>query len=200
VLIELIGKQIQLGNRRVLDFGAGSGALTERLVRRGIDVEAADFSPDALEAVAKRVAGAKQYRGGKLIRDLPSDLEAGAYDVIFFVETIEHLLPDELAPTLSELARLLKRGGHLAVTTRNEEDLAFEKRLCPDCGARFHPMQHQTSWNRATLSALLASHGLRVTHARTLNLRPHFNGVFDLLNSALRIKKVNLVAIAEKIG
>src|SRR4051794_27153144 len=139
-LLDLTARRLPLRGRAVLDFGAGSGVLGEKLLARGAGLHAADFSTSSIEAIRARFASSPGFDGATLLESLPSSLPSGAYDAVFFLETLEHLLPDEIGPALAELRRVLKEGGSLVLTVPNEEDLARYKVLCPDCGGHFHPV------------------------------------------------------------
>lgn len=157
---------------RVVDFGCGPGYLLDKLVTRNVACEGADFSPDSLEMVTKRLAGNPSFRGVTLLRSLPSELPGGAFDTLFLVETIEHLLDDDLEPTIRELHRVLKPGGTVIVTTPNNEDLEESKVICPDCGCIFHKVQHVRAWVPDTLSRFMATHGFETIHCLAVYLQP----------------------------
>jgi len=199
-LLDLLGPHVPLKGREVLDFGCGPGFLVEKLVRRGAKTHAADFSESSLDATRAKVAHHPNFTGATLLGELPSPLESGRFDVVFFIETIEHLLPDDLHATLKELARVLKPNGLLVITTRNEEDLDFEKVPCPDCGGVFHRVQHLTSWSAGSLSALLDTFGFERVITRTVLFRPfkRFSRIYELLFTLAGTKKVNLVYVGRK--
>jgi 2-polyprenyl-3-methyl-5-hydroxy-6-metoxy-1,4-benzoquinol methylase len=144
---------------RVLDFGCGQGYLMAHLLRRGIACEGADFDQVALAATERRVAARPGFRGTTLITSLPSALPASSYDVVFLLETIEHLIGSELLNTLAEMRRILRAGGWLVITTPNAENLEASKMLCPDCGAIFHAVQHVSSWTAARVREVTAEAG-----------------------------------------
>ncbi|MBN1595498.1 class I SAM-dependent methyltransferase [candidate division FCPU426 bacterium] len=96
---------------RVLDAGCGSGYVSNGLASRlelvGVDIE------------EEAVAFCRQHRQGTFIRadlqKLPFDPDT--FDLILFTNTIEHLYDPH--PVLAELARILKPGGKLLVSTEN---------------------------------------------------------------------------------
>jgi 2-polyprenyl-3-methyl-5-hydroxy-6-metoxy-1,4-benzoquinol methylase len=109
-----------LAGKRVLEIGTGRGELARWLASRELPprrVVAADF---AQSAVAKG-------KGFAASRALPiawevADIEAlghpdGAFDTVVSCETIEHVPSPQRAAR--ELARVLKPGGHLFLTTPN---------------------------------------------------------------------------------
>lgn len=155
---------------RVLDFGCGPGFLMRELARAGVQCHGADFDARSLERARRRLDNHPEKLDGlTLISSLPSALPANDFDVVLCVETIEHLIGDELPKTIAELMRVLRPGGKVVVTCPNEEDLASNSRMCPDCGCVFHQWQHVSSWSHAKLRATMEAHGFetRSCEART---------------------------------
>jgi SAM-dependent methyltransferase len=95
---------------RVLDFPAGRGDDSRRLVALGFEVVPADLFPELFDAKI----------GPKCV---PADLAArwpfedASFDYVLSSEAIEHL-PDQLA-MLRECARVLRPRGRLLITTPN---------------------------------------------------------------------------------
>jgi 2-polyprenyl-3-methyl-5-hydroxy-6-metoxy-1,4-benzoquinol methylase len=110
-----------LADRRVLEIACGRGGLACRLARgshRPAHVLAADFSATA---VAKGRAHAQSI-GVTGVQWSVSDLHAcgirsGSIDTVISCESIEHLERPRAA--VQELARVLKPGGRLFLTTPN---------------------------------------------------------------------------------
>jgi SAM-dependent methyltransferase len=86
---------------RVLDVGASDGRFGRRLPE-GVVYETLDTDP-AVRA---------NYRS-------PADLPAAAFDAVACFETIEHLSLDEAHALLGAVARALRPGGRLYVSTPN---------------------------------------------------------------------------------
>lgn len=105
---------------RVLDMGCGGGRHAFELYRRGARVVALDMDGEELKGVADMfaalqpevpaAAGAQAVRGSAY--GLP--FADGSFDKIIAAEVLEHLPEDTQA--MSELARVLKPGGRIAVT------------------------------------------------------------------------------------
>jgi len=144
---------------KVLDYGCGRGYFLSILANERITCEGADFSPDSVNETNARLNGNPYFGGAAQILGIPTHLASGQYDVIFCIETIEHLLDDELAPAFRELHRLLKSGGYVVVTTPNEERLNKSKVVCPECGAMFHRMQHVRAWTVPSITEFHRSIG-----------------------------------------
>jgi SAM-dependent methyltransferase len=94
---------------RILDAGAGEGALSDALLHRGYRVIASDrdpagFRPRAIPFVRANLNGTLPFA-------------SGSFDGIASVEVLEHLEnPHRLA---REFARILRPGGTLVITTPN---------------------------------------------------------------------------------
>jgi SAM-dependent methyltransferase len=199
-VLDLAERDVDLKRGRVLDFGCGPGFLVEKLVKRGALTEAVDFSPDSIAAVRHRVGGDSKFAGATEIAALPTPFEAGRFETVFFLETIEHLLADELEPTVAELARITRTGGSIVITTRNEEDLELDMQFCPDCGCKFHRVQHQSSWSATSLTRFMQRHGFEVVRTKQLTLRPYsrWSQVFDMVSTVLRTPKINLMYVGRR--
>jgi ubiquinone/menaquinone biosynthesis C-methylase UbiE len=97
--------------QRVLDLGAGDGRLTEAL--DAAELTAADVSALALERARRRLPA--DTRVVELEPDAKLPFEDSAFDLVLCAETIEHVRDVQLF--LSEIRRVLRSGGRLALTT-----------------------------------------------------------------------------------
>jgi SAM-dependent methyltransferase len=93
----------------ILDVPAGDGVNSRRLQQAGFDVRPADIFPEDC-----RVEGVA-CDGVDMCRPLP--YEDGTFEGVLHSEGIEHV--DNQIEVLAELARVLKPGGVLVVTTPN---------------------------------------------------------------------------------
>jgi 2-polyprenyl-3-methyl-5-hydroxy-6-metoxy-1,4-benzoquinol methylase len=184
----------------ILDFGCGPGYLVESLLRNGVAAEGADFSADSVQLLRDRLAENALFRGAHVLDSIPSSLPSERYDVVFFVETIEHLLDEDLSDTIAEIRRILKPGGQIIVTTPNDEDLDKNECLCPDCGASFHRIQHVRQWTAESLTSYLRLRGFERVAIRKTFFRPSSFGtfVFSVAARLRRRKLPNLVYIGRK--
>lgn len=91
-----------------LDFGCGSGNLTQHLLALGFKVVSADVSPAFLEMIERRHAGqpvSTWLMDGKSL----SGLENGAFDFVATYSVLHHV-PDYLA-AVAEMGRVARPGG-----------------------------------------------------------------------------------------
>ncbi len=95
-----------LAGARVLDFGCGTGLLTERLVGAGATVVAVDTSPAMLAVLEAKVA--ERGLTGVATADSVGD-EAEPFDLIVASSVCSFL--DDYRATVAELTRRLRPGG-----------------------------------------------------------------------------------------
>lgn len=93
---------------RLLDVPAGEGALAQRLIARGFEVEACDLYPEMFKLNVP-------LKGGDLDKRLPYEDEY--FDIILCVEGLEHIYNPSNA--IAEFYRILKRGGRLIASVPN---------------------------------------------------------------------------------
>ena len=98
------------GVERALDLGCGDGRLTASL--DAAELTAADVSAVALERARRRLPHAHL---AELEPDAALPFEDGTFDLVLCAETIEHVRDVQLF--LSEVRRVLRPGGTLALTT-----------------------------------------------------------------------------------
>jgi ubiquinone/menaquinone biosynthesis C-methylase UbiE len=100
------------GQPRVLDFGCGSGNVTQHLLELGATVLAADVSPAFLRLVRRRFAGQAVDTFELNGRDL-SELPDAAVDAAVTYSVLHHI-PDYLH-AIRELCRVIRPGGVLLI-------------------------------------------------------------------------------------
>lgn len=155
---------------RVLDFGCGPGYLLEKLIAGGTACEGLDFSRASLEEARGRLGSNPLLKGLEHAQSLPVPYKDETFDVVFALETVEHLLDADLEATLADILRITRPGGAVVVTTPNQEDLEQEESMCPECGSVFHRWQHIRSFDAPGLSSFLSGFGLREEVCRAVHL------------------------------
>jgi predicted TPR repeat methyltransferase len=113
------------GSTRVLEYGAGTGLVSQALADSVGPITLADPSAGMREVMHSKVANGALPATTR-IWDL--DLSAGSvpderFDLVVTVMTLHHI-PD-LAPVLDGFATLLDGGGHLCVVDLVKEDGSF---------------------------------------------------------------------------
>ncbi len=124
VRTQFIAGRIALAQQRVLDVGCGGGLLAESLARAGARVTAIDLAPGMIEVARLHAAESAlsiDYRVAAA-EDL-AQTAPQSFDAITCMEMLEHV--PEPAATVASLARLLRPGGTLFVSTLNRNLKAF---------------------------------------------------------------------------
>ncbi|MES9540166.1 MULTISPECIES: class I SAM-dependent methyltransferase [unclassified Actinomadura] len=106
------------GRLRVLDLGAGTGKLTQVLLRTGVDAAGVvAVEPDAamLAELRRRVPGVRALRGSA--EAVP--LEDGAVDAVLVGQAMHWFDPDRALP---EIHRVLAEGGVLGGLWNTDDD------------------------------------------------------------------------------
>jgi SAM-dependent methyltransferase len=135
---------------RALDLGCGDGRLTSEL--DATELTAADVSPVALERARTRLPDA---RLAELAPDAALPFGDGSFDLVLCAETLEHVRDVQLL--LSEIRRVLRPGGKLALTTPAHLPL----------GRRPDPLSpHLRLFTRRSLRRLLGELGFEVESLR----------------------------------
>lgn len=121
--VNWIGASVVNPHSRVLDLGCGSGLASLTLAMRGHRVTALDVDLSNSRLGRRFGMVSKQIAGDICLiswdaRQLDKLSIAGPFDYVVASEIIEHILDD--AKIVRDIARLLRPGGHLILTTPNK--------------------------------------------------------------------------------
>ncbi|HXM30493.1 MAG TPA: class I SAM-dependent methyltransferase [Chthoniobacterales bacterium] len=190
-IIELV-RSLAIEHPKILDFGCGTGWLTERLAEFG-DPTGVDLADRVIEAAQSRAPHIK-FIAGDIFR-IP--LQSASYDIVVSQEVIAHI-PHQ-AGYLDRVSEVLKSRGYLIITTPNK--FVMDRSDWPA-----QPPEHIEHWlTMANLKRLLDRH-FRILHTSTVV--PLGNrGILrvinsDKMNAALRlfISQRNLEKLKERAG
>lgn len=134
---------------RTLEYGAGTGLVTQALRASVGPVTMADTSAGMREVMAKKIAAgtitdARVWDVDLATQPAPPDEH---FDLVVTVMTLHHI-PD-LEPVLSNLADLLVEGGRLCIVDLEQEDGSFHD----------HDFDGHHGFNRAALASSLTHTG-----------------------------------------
>jgi len=158
--VELLGRERP---GLLLDLGCGDGAFGEELERQGWRVVGVDVAPRHLTTSAGRLTGAI---AGDVAASLP--VRSGSVDAVFAGEVVEHVVDTD--GFMSEVARVLRPGGSVVITTPNLASLENRVRILLGrypvwVDYRLGGEGHVRAYTPRVLRRQLAEHGLRVeTH------------------------------------
>lgn len=144
---------------RVLELGCGTGAMTRRLLRRGVDVTSVDQSEPMLRLARRRAPGAT-FECSEITKYEPQ----GHYDRVLFSFVLHELDPPARAKALAIGREALSNDGSVAIV-----DHALPKTgLVPRAVSAFvHKFEPKTvvDWLRGGFDTELVAAGL-VPHTR----------------------------------
>ena len=185
---DAILKRIPKGTQNVLDLGCGDGFLSYRMAEQGYQVTSMDLSLNRLKRFKEQAdrLNIKQIEGDISKVDLPSE----SFDLIVCSEVIEHL--PNYKEVLTEVWRLLKKGGHFIVTVPNNQRLKIF--TCPHCLKKFYQDDHVNSFTQETLSEDLISFGFKVEYVQVL-----YSKILNQIQYHLKIAYGLFIKISDRI-
>ncbi|MBJ7470584.1 MAG: class I SAM-dependent methyltransferase [Solirubrobacteraceae bacterium] len=172
--LDLIGP-VPATNHRLCDVGCGDGQFLEMARAKGWAPSGIELNPPAAQRVRER--DIEVFEGW--FEELET-LPWGAFDLVTSWDCLEHTAhPAEFA---TRIARLLRPGGTLALTTLNVEALV---------GRAFRGSwsmvveDHYTYWNESSMRRLLADAGLTVDAYTTYGIGRDFVRLADAVSSRI---------------
>lgn len=106
---------------RILDMGCGFGGFLHVCQRAGY-TDATGYDLSAENVMLAHAYGMKQVHQGEIFETLKG-IEAGTFDIVLFLDVIEHFDRSEVLTIFQETYRILKKGGQLIVHVPNAEGL-----------------------------------------------------------------------------
>jgi SAM-dependent methyltransferase len=135
---------------RVLDRGAGTGALTRQLARTADSVHAADPGMRMLAELGRVLPGVPRVRcTGERLPYRPD-----SFDVVTVAQAF-HWLDHELV--LPEIVRVLRPDGMVAVAYNTRDESSAWARRFGELIASAHPAGYQGGWDTGSVAALTGS-------------------------------------------
>jgi SAM-dependent methyltransferase len=122
-------RRLPLLPSRVLDFGCGIGLAIPFLLAAfpGCQVVGVDVSPESVRVASSRC------RDERVSFSLPSELDAGAFDLVYTSGVIHHIPRDERPDAVRVIWNALRPGGTVAIAEHNPWNPAtrYLVRTCP---------------------------------------------------------------------
>jgi len=115
-VVKLVQLMRRKNFRRILDLGCGAGRHLVFLGDKGFEVYGIDISEVALKIAKKRLTdkgiSCELKRGSTKYIDYPNEF----FDAVLCINVIYHNTLDDIKKSISEIYRVLKRGGWLFIT------------------------------------------------------------------------------------
>jgi len=168
---------------KILDCGFGAGYLLGELSKRGFDCYGIDLS-------SERVHKAQLDHPNitfKVGSTTSTNFGDSFFDIVITTQTIEHFLDEDLQASFKEFSRIMAKRGLLFITTRFEEDLSREYKVCPDCHAIFRHSQHLQSFDFKRIKDLFNQVGIEAVILKRSRCRNNLKGVIPGRVKLLRL-------------
>jgi ubiquinone/menaquinone biosynthesis C-methylase UbiE len=162
VFERLLGKG-EVKGKKLLDAGCGTGWFSARAVELGAAVTSLDVGENLLKEVKKKCVSTR------VVGDVTAlEFVDGSFDVIVSSDVIEHT-PDP-SRAISEMARVLKKGGVLALTVPNNR---WHFAVSVGNALKLRPYQGYENWvGWGQLKRELEKNGLAVERQLGFHLVP----------------------------
>lgn len=189
----------------ILDYGAGFGFLSKKLLKKNFQVSAMEFSSEGVKILERELMSFPLFNKVYTYENLLSCEEK--FDLIFVVEVIEHIYDNELNHLFENIKRLLKPGGKVIFTTPNNENLSKSYIFCPFSDKVFHRWQHVRSWSVSSLQEKIIEKGMHPIEVNGIHFfkparwygfnRKTAGKFFEFLKNKVEKKQPHLLAVAE---
>ena len=190
-IIEYVEKFIPLKGE-ILDFGCGKGYLLMELMKKGIYCNGADISKESLDFVKEKSKNNEFVKGLIVINKIPSKIDSERFDIIFLIETLEHLLEEERDIVIDEIKRIMRKNGKIIITTPNNENLEESNILCPECGCIFNRKEHLKSWSEKFLCEYMEKKGFSKEMCRSLSFEEKEKNIVTRSKKAIKNTLIKL--------
>lgn len=151
----------------VLEFGVGTGNLTERMLNAGLTVSGIEPSPAMREIAIRKLQGKTEIVEGDFI-DFPTPKRVHS---IVSTYAFHHLTDEEKEKAIANYGKLLNAGGRIVFAdTMYQSKEAHEQAIQDALDAGFHNLANDLQTEYYTtipfLEKVLKTHGFKVSFER----------------------------------
>jgi len=140
-------------NKKILDIGCWTGQFIQLAQKQTRNVYGIDPNKEATQYAQKTYPSARFYNGS--VEKLP--FKKNTFDVVTFLEVIEHIPKRNETKALKEIARVLKKDGLLVISTPYNNPLSIL--LDP----AFFLMGHR-HYSQKQMTTLMKSNGFQIVN------------------------------------
>ncbi|RSK43894.1 class I SAM-dependent methyltransferase [Bacillus canaveralius] len=132
---KILGEVAARSNGHVLEFGVGTGNLTESLLAKGLKVTGIEPSPAMRKIAEEKLAGRVAVLGG----DFLSFPEVEPFQTVVSTYAFHHLTDEEKAEAIARYGNLLAPGGKIVFAdTMYESAEAYKEAITDAVSKSFH--------------------------------------------------------------
>jgi 2-polyprenyl-3-methyl-5-hydroxy-6-metoxy-1,4-benzoquinol methylase len=173
---KLVLSYLPINSGRALDIGCGDKLLLPTLSSKGFDVWGVDFNRRVIEK-NKIIFGLKNLYALS-IYEFASLANLPKFDVITFLEVLEHVEPGRFITTIR---KLINRNGYIALSIPDSDMFGIYEREVNS------PPYHTAYWNPGILRLFLENNGFKVLKIKKIG-RVDFRSFF--MNTMINLKLI----------
>jgi len=179
--IKSLGHMIKPGDK-IIEIGCAYGYFLNLVKDKVASHTGFDVTKDGVEHAKK------QFGLNATTEDfIKYDIKDNSVDNVFMWDVIEHLVhPDEY---IEKIARVLKTGGRLALTTGDVD--ALLSRIQKGKWRMIHPPTHIYYFNPKTIRLLLQKYGLAIETTKYHSVNRNVDSIFNMMIGNKKARKEN---------
>jgi 2-polyprenyl-3-methyl-5-hydroxy-6-metoxy-1,4-benzoquinol methylase len=181
---------------KTLDFGAGKGFFTNKLLNENIKTAAYDISIESKRYLEKKFAGHKHFLGAFTKEN--KDKLNEQFDIVLMFEVIEHLEDNVRSNVYETISKFLKPNGKFIISTPNNENLMNSVLCNPVTNELYHRWQHVYSWTAQSLIDSAKPFGFKAIKTMEIDLKYQKPGIIPAIKRLYKKNGSNLFVIFEK--
>src|SRR3989344_4306219 len=160
-------KLLKSTNGPILDVGCHSGTFTEKILKKinSRKVYGIDVSPSAISLAKKRLP----YGNFQVADAVSLPFKNNFFDLVVCLEVLEHV--DDPVKVISEISRVLKKGGSAVILVPTDNNLF---RIVWLLWTLYYPVwrhAHVQSFRKSSLEKAIVKGGLKIDKVKLFNLR-----------------------------
>jgi len=185
-----------LGDKKILDLGTGSGNFELLFHSKFNKIVGLDYNDEALSFLSTKLEDSNINNVELLeqnIIDLDTKVFKDKFDFVIMIDVIEHIKMDQAEKLISNLKKLLNDNGKIIIITPNYSSfwIYIEKILdMVTLVPKFEGEQHLSKYDTFNLKELFSKHNLKQIYGTTFNTFSYLFINYDLNNLLLKFEEL----------